>query len=463
MINRRSFLGFAATAGASGLLGGCASSVSGISAGRSANGRLRLASVGCGGIGRGSDIPGFASHRRVEMCAFCDVDVHQMDPLRATFPKARFYQNWREMLDKEAPDAVLVATPDHSHCLIMSEVMRRGINLYAQKPLCRSFAECRQLERLAAESGVVTQLGAQITPWECDRHTAELIRRGAIGKVEKVWLFSNTGYYPKMLPRKWPLQSAPVPEGLDWKGWLEGAPYRDYVPKTYAHFTWRAFRDFGSGWLGDMGTHLMLPIWFGLELGKTVPLSAKAEVFDSGWSAEMRRQYLPLYSHVTWRFPGVKATDMKPFEVEWCDGPRDGAVPKEFLPEDKTAEISGNRVDMRIPKNFLPPEEFLALGAESALGELPIQGRVVKGTDGWLISTHFNKPPVMLDKNGRRRPIDLPFIAPVGSHYHEFVDCCLDGGKAITDLSWTTKLTDWLLLGRAAIDRPGETVAIPAA
>ena len=462
MLNRRTFLGWTAAAGASGLMGGCASAVPGLAAGRSANGRLRIASIGCGSIGRGSDIPGLASHKRVEMCAFCDVDLRQMDPLREKFPKARYYQHWREMLDRENPDAVLVATADHSHCLIMSEVMRRGINLYAQKPLCRTFDECRQLERLAAESGVVTQLGAQITPWECDRHTAELIRGGKIGKVEKVWLFSNSGYYAKLLPRKWPLTPGPVPEGLDWKAWLEGAPSRDYVPKTYAHFSWRAFRDFGSGWLGDMGTHLCLPVWFGMELGKTVPLSAKAEVFDMGWSAELRRQFLPLYTHVTWRFPGVKASDMKPFEVEWCDGPRDASLPKEFLPEDMTDAIAGNKVDLKIPKSYLPPEEFTALGKESALGELPIQGRVVKGTDGWLISTHFNKPPVMLDKNGKRRPIELPFLEPVGSHYHEFVNCCLDGGKAATDLSWTTKLTDWLLLGRAAIDRPGETVTIPA-
>ena len=458
--NRREFLKGLGLMAAVPVVGGCASTVPGISSGRSPNGRLRVATIGCGGIGKGADIPGFASHKCVEMAAFCDVDLAMMEPLRAKYPKARFYQNWREMLDKESPDAVVVATPDHNHCLIMSEVMRRGMHLYGQKPLCRTFAECRQLESLAASSGVVTQLGAQITPWECDRHTAELIRRGKIGRVEKVWVFSNSGYYAKLLPRKWPLTPSPVPESLDWKGWLEGAPFRPYVAKTYAHFTWRAFRDFGSGWLGDMGTHLMLPVWMGMELGRTVPLSAKADVFDCGWSDEMKRQYLPLYSHVTWQFPGVKASDMKPFEVEWCDGPRDGTLPKEFLPEGKTDEIAGNKISLSVPDIFLPPRAFEALGKESALGELPIQGRVVKGSDGWLISTHFNKPPVMLDAKGKRRPIDLPFLEPVGSHYHDFVDCCLYGGKAATDFGWSTKLVDWLLLGRVAIDNPGKDVKI---
>ena len=394
------------------------------------------------------------------MAAFCDVDRLKLDKLRVKFPKARFYQNWREMLDREQLDAVLVATPDHLHCEIMSEVLRRGLNLYGEKPLCRSFEECRQLESLAASSGVVTQLGTQIAAWECDRHTAEFLRKGAIGKVKKVWLFSNSGYYAKLLPRKWPLTPAPVPDTLDWKGWLGPAPFRPYVPKHYHSFVWRVWRDFGSGWLGDMGSHLFSPVWLGMGLGRTEPLSARAKVFDCGWSAELKRQFLPLYSHVTWQFPGVAATDMKPFEVEWCDGPRDGTLPKEFLPEGKTAEIAGNKISLSVPDLFLPPRAFEALGKESALGELPIQGRVVKGSDGWLISTHFNKPPVMLDAKGKRRPIDLPFLEPVGSHYHDFVDCCLYGGKAATDFGWSTKLVDWLLLGRVAIDNPGKDVKI---
>lgn len=458
--NRRNFLQGLGTLAVMPVAGGCVSSNPEVSAVRSPNSRLRVAVIGCGGIGKSTDIPGVASHKAVEMSAFCDVDRTMLAPLKVKYPKSHFYQNWREMLDRESPDAVVVATPDHNHCLIMSEVMRRGMHLYGQKPLCRSFAECRQLESIAASSGVVTQLGAQITPWECDRHTSALIRRGKIGTVEKVWLFSNSGYYAKLLPRKWPLTPSPVPESLDWKGWLEGAPERPYVAKTYAHFTWRAFRDFGSGWLGDMGTHLMLPVWFGMELGKILPLSARADVFDCGWTGEMKRQYLPLYSHVTWTFPGVKASGMKPFVVEWCDGPRDGVLPKEFLPEGKTDEIAGNKINLSVPEIYLPPRAFEALGKESFLGELPIQGRVVKGSDGWLISTHFNKPPVLLDVKGKRRPLELPFLEPVGSHHHDFIDCCLYGGKAVTDFGWVVKLTDWLLLGRKAIDNPGVEVTI---
>ena len=107
--NRRNFLKGMGVLAAAPVVGGCASTTPGISAGRSPNGRLRVAIIGCGGIGKGADIPGIASHRCVEMAAFCDVDLKMLEPLRAKYPKAHFYQNWREMLDKESPDAVVVA------------------------------------------------------------------------------------------------------------------------------------------------------------------------------------------------------------------------------------------------------------------------------------------------------------------------------------------------------------------
>lgn len=451
--------GFLKGAGSAGLFAsaGCAGFPA-ITSSRSPNGKLRQACIGCGSQGR-SNLSLLAQHRRIEMAAFCDVDTLMLDKLRARFPKARFYQDWREMLDKEDLDAAMVATPDHSHCEIMSEVMRRGLNLYAEKPLCRSFAEARQLESLAASSGAVTQLGMQIAAWECDRHTEELLRAGAIGKIKKIWLFSNSGYYAKLLERTWPLTPAPVPANLDWKGWLASAPYRDYVPKKYHSFVWRAWRDFGSGWLGDMGSHLFSPVWLGMNLARTKPLSAKASVYDCGWNEEMKRQFLPLYSHVVWQFPGVKATDMQPFEVEWCDGPSGGKVPEAFLPKGKTAEIAGNKATTAgLSDEFLPPKRFAEMAAKTPLGALPVQGRVIEGSEGWMISTHFNKPPVLLTKDGKPRPLDLPFLSPVPDHYREFVDCCLDGGATRASFDWTVPLTEWLLLGRQAIDNPGQVV-----
>ena len=446
-IDRRGFLGLTVAAGALGL-GGCASAPAIVSS-RSPNGKLRFAAIGCGGEGS-YDISVFATHRRIEMAAFCDVDTKMLDRQRAKFPKAQFFQHWREMLDKVRPDAVLVATPDHNHCLIMSEVMRRGIHLYAQKPLCRTLEEVGQLDRLAASSGVVTQLGTQCAAFEYDRQTAARLQAGAIGEVKKVWLFSNTGVYQKLLKREWPLEAAPVPETLDWKAWLEGAPYRDYVPNVYHSFRWRAWKDFGSGWLGDMGSHLFSPVWLGLGMGRSVPTKVTAKVKDEGWDAAKRSQFLPMCAHLTFTFPGLKSTGMKPFEVEWCDGPRAGDLPKGIVPEGDFDKLAKARTAETDPE-FLPPAKFHELAAKTPIGDLPRQARVIEGSEGWMISTHCDLPPVMLDRNLKPKPLALPEMEPDPNHYHEFVDCCLDGGTPRSSLNWTTKLTETIVRGNMAI------------
>ena len=448
-INRRGFLGLTAGAGLFGF-SGCAGFPA-ITSRKSPNGVLRFGAIGCGGQGR-SDISRFKTHRRIEMAAFCDVDRAILDTkIAKDFPKARLYQDWREMLDKEDLDAVLVATPDHSHELIMVEAMRRGIHVYGQKPLCRTMDEIRRIESAAATSGVVTQLGMQIAPWQCDRYTAELIRSGRIGAVKKVWLFSNTGVYLNLLDRTKPIVTAPVPPTLDWKGWLEGAPARDYSPEIYHPFRWRAWRDFGSGWLGDLGSHLYSPVWLGMGIGKNVPTSVTAEVMDDGWTAEQKRQFLPQVAHVTWRFPGIKSTDMKPFDVEWFDGPK-------------------NWKKFPVPEKFLPPKRLEELAAKTSYGKLPMQGRVVEGTEGILFSTHFNVDPVILPTKGKDAgeafvakndgsfAMKMPYIEPAQSHYHDFIECCLDGGTTLTSFDWTTKLTEAIVRGNMAIANPGQKV-----
>ena len=445
-LNRRNFLGLAASTSALGFTG-CASILSC----KNPCGKLRVGTIGCGGQGS-YDVKVMSTHKRVEMAAFCDVDRKALERIGKLHPNAKLYQGWRDMLDKEDLDAVIVATPDHSHALIMSEVMRRGINLYAQKPLCRTFKENRLLESLAASSGVVTQLGTQITPWECDRHSEAIIRQGQLGEITKVWIFTNTGVYHKLLDRTKPIVNVKAPSTLDWNGWLEGAPYREYADEIYHPFRWRVWRDYGSGWLGDMASHLFSPVWLGMDLGAaTRPVWAKAEVMDDGWTDAMKAQFLPQVSHITWGFPGVKATGGKPFEVEWFDGPKNWKTP--------------------IPAQFLPPKFLEELAAKTPLGSLPIQGRVVEGTKGIMISTHFNVAPVVI-KRGKGASNDpkfvansdgtfktaLPFLEPVPNHYHEFANCCIDGGTPTSNLGWTTKLTDTIILGNTAIANPGKKV-----
>ena len=172
----------------------------------------------------------------------------------------------------------------------------------------------------------------------------------------------------------------------------------------------------------------------GLGLGTTEPESVLAEVADDDWTDEQRREYWPTMSHLTWTFPGVKASGMKPFTMEWCDG--------------------FGHVGFRLEPKFLPPAFLQDVAARTPLGRLPAQGRVIEGTEGWLLSTHYDVTPYFVMKDGSTAP-DAPSVGSVPSHWHEFIDCCLGGGTPQSSFGWTARMTETGLMGNAAQLTPG--------
>ncbi len=119
---------------------------------------LNIAGIGVGGRGR-ADVRGCSSEN---IAALCDADLGFAARTFREFPDARVYQDYRQMLDREADlDAVIIATPDHTHAVIAMEAMRRGKHVYCEKPLTRTVAEARALATAAREHGVATQMGNQ--------------------------------------------------------------------------------------------------------------------------------------------------------------------------------------------------------------------------------------------------------------------------------------------------------------
>ena len=406
---------------------------------RGANMLLSHACIGCGNMAL-ADLNGLRSHRDIHITALCDVDSEILEKARRLCPEARVYRNAFEMMAAEGNriDSVNVSTPDHTHAAYILDALGRGLNVYGQKPLCHRLEESRRIESLAAEKGAVTQMGTQIAAWECDRQTAEALRFGKIGEVRHVWLFSNRRKAPPDSKYALPVKEDPVPSTLDWKTWLGDAAYRPYSVGNYHPQVWRKWRDFGSSWLGDLALHLLSPVWIGLELGKTGPLDVRAEISDDGWTPEQLKAFWPKMTHVTWTFPGVKASGGKPFAIEWCDGFGDIAA--------------------RIEPKFLPPAFLQDIAAVSPYGKLPPQGRVIEGTEGWLLSTHFGTAPVFVMKDGGPAP-EAPSVGPAVSHWHEYVDCCLSGGTPASSFAWAGRLSEMTLIGNLAQSRPGETLA----
>ena len=405
---------------------------------RSPNALLSHACIGTGNMAR-ADLGGLMSHKRIHITALCDVDSTYLAAAKKMCPDARIYRDAFEMMASEGDriDSVNVSTPDHTHAQYVLEALRRGLNVYGQKPLCHELADCRRIEQMAAKAGTVTQMGTQVAAFVCDRQTVNLLRSGVIGQVKKVWLFSTRRSDPPASAFEFPPKESSVPATLDWKLWLGPAKDRPYAAGCYHPHTWRRWRDFGSSWIGDLEIHLMSPIWLGLNLGTTGPKSVTAEVSDDGWTEAQKAAFWPRMCHITWTFPGIKATGGKPFEIEWCDG-------------------FGDRARYLEPK-FLPPAFLQDIAARTPYGELPPQGRVVEGSDGWLLSTHYGVPPVVLMKNSAKS-VPVSELSPGQSHYHEYVNCCLYGGKPTSSFAWAGRMTEMSLIGNAAQLKPGVTL-----
>ena len=431
-MRRREFIGGAAAA--AGLFAGN-KAFPAILSNRSPNSLLSHACVGTANMARG-DLNDLRSHKRIHITALCDVDSAYLADAHKLCPDARIYRDWREMLEKEGDkiDSVNVSTPDHMHYPAIMAALERGHNVYAQKPLCHSLDELRTIDALAERKKAVTQLGTQIASWECDRQTVKLLEMGVIGEIRHVWLFTTSGGHARS-QRQWPLKEDPVPETLDWKLWLGNTPYRPYANGVYHPRTWRKWLAFGSSWLGDMGSHIFSPIWIGMKLGRTTATSVVAETVNDQWSPAFNEQFWPRMCHITWTFPGVPATGGKPFEMEWMDGdsdPKSGTDPK-----------------------FLPPARFNELAAKTPFKTLPVQGRVVEGSEGWIISHHFGKWPEVVMKNGGAAP-EIEKVPKAPSHYHEYIDCCFNGQQPRSSFAWSTNLTVAVLIGNVAQLTPGK-------
>ena len=361
---------------------------------------LNHASFGGNGMAL-SDINSLTASRHLRLVAVAEVDTARSAQVRQKFPQVRIYQDWRELLDKEKDlQSVNVSTPDHMHASITMRAMQQGLNVYTQKPLTQTIYEARQLTRVARERRIISQMGIQIHSHEVHRTVVAAIQGGAIGKVREVHSWSNKQWGDRT-PR--PDRTDPVPATLNWNDWLGVAAERPFIGGGYYHpGNWRKRLDFGTGTFGDMGCHILDPVYAALSL--TSPLSVRAESGApnaTNWGLDCQVQYT---------FPGTKVTGDR-LTLTWYDG---------------TAR---------------PPANIRAQIGKRNLSD---QGSIYLGSDGVLYSPYIAMPILLPEERFR----DYKMPRPGGeNHYLQFVKACRGNGRTSTPFDYAGPLTEMVLLG----------------
>ena len=403
-MTRRDFLGGAAAVAAftvvpSHVLGG---------RGRiAASEKLNIACIGVGGMG-GSDVRSVSTENIV---ALCDVDWKRAAGTFERYPQAKKYKDFRRMLDKEDKnvEAVTVSTPDNIHAVAAMAALKMGKHVYCQKPLCHDIYEVRQLTEEARKQKAVTQMGIQIHAEQTVKLAVEIIQSGLIGKVRRVDIFSHKNWGGGTRPTDTP----PVPETLDWDLWLGPAPYRPYHP-TYLPGQWRRWWDFGTGTLGDMGCHIIDPVWWALDLKYPTTVEANPGPFNE--------ETYPEATEVRWEFPA--RGDLPPVTLTWCDGSNRPPIPPD-LEEGR---------------------------------KLPNQGSVYYGDKGTLVAPHMGNPALVPYSKMREVELPEPFLERGINHYQDWIRGCKGGPKPSASFDYSGPLTETILLGNIAakVDGPIE-------
>jgi len=374
--------------------------------------KLNIAGIGVGGMGAAN----LSQLESQNIVALCDVDHQYAAGTFKKYPQAKVWKDYRQMLEKQKEiDAVVIATPDHTHAVIATFAMRAGKHVYCQKPLTHDVYESRVLANVAKETGVATQMGIQGHSGDGCRLICEWIWDGAIGEIREVDAWCNLSYYPwghAYWSSKWgaarPADAPTVPSTLDWDLWIGPAPMRPYHP-AYHPLVWRCWWDFGSGMMGDRGAHTLDPVFWALKL--TAPTSIEAT------SMGMNDQTHPLSSVVSFQFPARGS--LPPVKLTWFEGTR--APRPEELPDDR----------------------------QMGDGE---GGVIFKGSKGKLMcGTYGNSPrliPASLMQAYRRPAPTLPRVKD--SHEMDWVRACKCQGTAGANFGYSGPLTEICQLGNVA-------------
>lgn len=365
------------------------------------NDGLRIAAIGFGGRGN-ADLKAMKSHKSFRLTAACDVDRSFFKLADAYADNVKKFQDYRKLFEDASDDfdAVVIATPDHMHSPIAMMAMEHDKHVYLQKPLAQDIAECRLLATTAASKPELkTQMGIQIHAHAAYRTAVKWIQNGLIGTVKDVHSWSGKGWGGEMNPKD-PISP---PEHLDWNLYCGVSEKMPYVDGWYHRSNWRKWLAFGTGTQGDMGCHIVDPVFTALEL--------KEPTQCTSLGPGPFKQNFALISHVVYSFKGTKYTT-EALDLTWYNG---SLRPK---------ELNG------IPNTV----------------ELPHQGSVLVGSQGSLILPHIGNPQVFTVDG---KPMaKLPEKSGHTNHFHDWIDAAVGQTENCdAPFEYSGPLTEAVLMG----------------
>lgn len=377
--------------------------------GQSPNEKLNIAVIGIGGQGKYS----IDNLQKENIVALCDVDDVRAGNAYERFPSAKKYLDFRKMFDEmeKEIDAVVVATPDHTHYHPAMAAIGLKKHIYCEKPLAHSPAECRLITEAARKAGVASQIGAQRHAIPNMHRVTELIQSGAIGTVSEVYAWVGGDRGMPSLPTNFPA----VPSTLDWDLWLGPAKQRPYSP-DYCPYNWRFFRDFGTGETGNWACHVLDIPYAALNLEYPNHVSATGPQVD-----EVRT---PKSMHCTFKFSA--RGKLPAVTLHWLH--------EKTLPFMQKYNLKSRYVDTLTKKEFGFPAG---------------QGALFLGEKGMLLAGFSNHVLLPVDAYENFKYPEK-FVPDSPGFHNEWVIACKGGEKATCNFDYSGPMTETAILGNAA-------------
>ncbi len=454
-IGRRRFLGFSAALGA-----GVAIVPAGLVRAYAANERIQVGLVGVGGRGRWfvDTIP-----RMEQVVAVCDVNEQKIAEAfkhweeagtryaasehdwerragaefkRLLDERPKVFHDFRKMLDElgDQLDAVVVATPDHTHAVASAAAIRAGKHVFCEKPLTRTLNESRALRELARKHQVATSMGNQGTYSGAFRRALELIRGGTLGEIKEVHVWNSGGGADRQEP---PQGEMPVPANLHWDLWLGPAAMRPFHPQWMNRNLWR---EFGTCQLGNWASHSANLGFMALkvhELWLDPPQSGRATIKVSARTSGINRLSFPRWEAVSWKIPA--RAELPPITIHWYNGPAPGVD------------------EMRA--------RALAGGTDEQQRAWQWAGTFIVGTKGSIHTTGHNMwfrllPEQQFQGVQCERP---ETVESSRGPEQDWFAACRGGPRPWADFDYASALNEFLMLGNVATQFEGQLEFDPVA